>query len=205
MERLAIDLENTNDFTRYKKSTKSKKALCLFSSAGIGELGVISTGIEIVLANELLPQRVTLYKENFKTDNIIEGDIWELQDQIIGKTNKTLGNEELFLVYATPPCQGMSTNGMGKLKSEIEKGKRSEEDKRNRLIIPTLNIVKQLKPEWVLFENVPAMKNTEIRLDDNSYMNIIEYIRQELGNDYEGCAEVVACEGNPPIFNGRFR
>ncbi|MEI2557625.1 DNA cytosine methyltransferase [Acinetobacter pittii] len=194
MEQLSIDLENTNDFSRYKQSTKLKKALCLFSSAGIGELGVISSGIEIVLANELLPERVKLYKENFKTDNIIEGDIWELQDRIVSKTNKLLRNDGLFLVYATPPCQGMSTNGMGKLKSEIEKGKRSEEDKRNRLIIPTLNIVKQLKPEWVLFENVPAMKNTEIRLDDNSYMNIIEYIRQELGNDYEGCAEVVACE-----------
>src|SRR5690606_32126929 len=121
-------------------------------------------------------------------------DIWEHQEKIVSTTNEILKNCELFLVYATPTCQGMTTNGMGKLKSEIEKGKRSEEDKRNRLIIHTLNIVKKLKPEWVLFENVPAMKNTEIRLDDNSYMNIIEYIRQELGSDYHGCAEVVACE-----------
>lgn len=83
MQQLSIELENTNNFTSYTQSTKLKKALCLFSSAGIGELGIINSGIEIVLANELLPERVKLYKENFKTENIIEGDIWELQEKIV--------------------------------------------------------------------------------------------------------------------------
>ena len=168
------------------------KAICLFSSAGIGELGVEATGINIVAANELVPYRVNLYQENFEPDVVIQGDIWEVKDQILGKARESLDGEP-FLVYATPPCQGMSTNGMGKLKSEISHGRRGIEDERNRLIIPTMDVIEELKPWWVLLENVPGMRNTEIRLGD-SYKNIIDYVKSRLGPEYEGCAEVVACE-----------
>lgn len=35
-------------------------------------------------------------------------------------------------------------------------------DSRNRLIIPAISIIKQLEPEWVIFENVANMQNTLI-------------------------------------------
>ena len=89
----------------------NRKALCLFSSAGIGELGLEAAGIDILLANELLPERVDLYRENFQDTEVIQGDIWQLKEEIIKRTKKLLGDDELFLIYATPPCQGMSTNG----------------------------------------------------------------------------------------------
>ena len=88
-----------------KESNSSKYALSLFSSAGIGELGVKACGIDILLSNELLKERCMLYHENYPNTESICGDIWTLQNKIIEEwKNKNVGNP--FLVYAIPPCQG---------------------------------------------------------------------------------------------------
>jgi len=169
------------------------KAVSLFSSAGIGDLGVLAAGLEIILANELLPQRVQLYRENFRHE-IIEADIVAAKSAIIEAAHAKLAGEPLFLLYATPPCQGMSSNGMGKLKSEVAAGRRGPEDARNRLIIPTMDIAEQLRPMWLLLENVPAMASTEIRTHGNKTEHIIDYVKRRLGPEYAGTAEVIACE-----------
>lgn len=170
------------------------KSVCLFSSAGIGELGIESSGISIACANELVPYRVDLYRENFPNHEIIEGDIWNVGDEVVSKAKKATERKELFLLYATPPCQGMSTNGSGRLKWEIEQGNRAEEDPRNRLIIPTVDVIRRLRPRWVLLENVPGMQNTAIRTEQNQISNIIEFIASGIGSNYVGAAKVVACE-----------
>lgn len=174
--------------------TQRLQSVCLFSSAGIGELGIEATGIHIVAANELIPYRVALYRENFNTEMVFEGDIRHIKDELTTAAKHRIGSSDLFLAYATPPCQGMSSNGMGKLKSEISLGRRHEEDERNRLIIPTLDIISELRPVWVLLENVPGMRNTEIRVADEQFENVIDYVRRRLGPEYQGCAEVVACQ-----------
>lgn len=170
------------------------RAISLFSSAGIGELGVQATGIEIIAANELVPYRVALYRENFSTPVVFEGDVWKIKNELISTARAALGGEDLFLAYATPPCQGMSSNGMGRLKWEASQGRRAQEDERNRLIIPTLDVLSELRPMWVLLENVPGMRDTAIRVGNDQYENIIDYIRRRLGEDYVGGAEVVACQ-----------
>ena len=40
------------------------KAVSLFCSSGIGDLGLSSNGIETVVANELLPDRAMLFQNN---------------------------------------------------------------------------------------------------------------------------------------------
>ncbi len=178
---------------KLKKELKVPLALSLFSSGGIGDLGVEAAGMQIILANELIPSRVALYQENF-SHPVLPGDIRERRDEIIETSLRHLAGKELFLFYATPPCQGMSSNGLGKLKSEVALGRRAEEDARNRLVIPAMDIAIALRPRWILFENVPGMEKTDIRTDENHYENIIAYIQRRLGNGYAGCAEVIACE-----------
>lgn len=170
------------------------KAACLFSSTGIGELGIARCGVDIVSALELVPWRASLYRENFPNSGVVEGDIWKTQNNFVRMTKDRLKGQELFLLYATPPCQGMSANGAGRLKWEILQGHREEEDPRNRLIIPTVQIIKKLKPRWVLLENVPRMKDTVIREESGRMVNIIDYISAQLGPSYVGAAQVVACE-----------
>ena len=174
-----------------QQQNKQYNVLSLFSSAGIGELGIKSLGLNILLSNELLKERCDLYHENYPETISVNGDIWTNEDKIVTKwTAMNVGAP--FLLYATPPCQGMSFNSIGKIQNEIREGRRPKEDPRNRLIIPTLNIIKALLPEWILFENVPEMQHTIIRTENDEYVNIIEYVKKELP-EYVGKAEVVNC------------
>ena len=171
---------------------KKYNVLSLFSSAGIGELGIKACGMDILLSNELLRSRCELYQENYPETKSICGDIWLLQDEICKEWERfDVGSP--FLIYATPPCQGMSFNSVGKRLNEIRKGKAPKDDPRNRLIIPTIQLAKKLQPEWLLLENVQEMQNTIIPIEEELYKNIIDYIRDELGHDYVGGPEVVNC------------
>ncbi|MBA7501606.1 hypothetical protein ES706_00179 [subsurface metagenome] len=179
---------------------QSPKAVSLFSSAGIGELGLIRNGIDVIAANEILTNRCNLYRDNYPRPYMFEGDIWELKEDIVRFVTDLVGQDEVFLVYATPPCQGMSSNGRGKLKAEIKVGNRPKEDVRNRLIIPAMDVICSLRPQWVLFENVPLMKDMVIRTDDG-HIKILDYISKRLGDDYSGRGEVLTCSdyGIPQI------
>ena len=150
-----------------------------FSSAGLGELGVEDAGLSILESNELLQNRCSLYRENYPSVENICGDIWEKEREIIAAW-KGRCHAPPFLVYATPPCQGMSSNGAGKLLNEVRKGNRKPDDPRNRLIIPTMHIIKELRPIWILLENVPTMNHTVISDENGTYVNIIEYIQREM-------------------------
>jgi len=166
-------------------------AISLFSSGGIGDLALISNNIDILIANELLEERAEVFEFNFPDTKMLCGDIWKLKEEIISETKIKLSGKELDILYATPPCQGMSKNGRGKLLNGIRKGLKPESDERNRLIIPTLSIAKELKPRLIIFENVPEMENTIIASPDKQYISIMEYIKNELDTDYYGKAEVV--------------
>ncbi len=170
-----------------------KEAVSLFSSAGIGELGIKKHGIRIVVSNELLENRHTLYRNNFPSTECIAGDIWEKKEAICKAYERLKSEEELFLIYATPPCQGMSSNGAGTLLKGIREGIKPQIDERNRLIIPTMDIVTRLRPRWLLMENVPNMQNTLINDEYGDFVNLMDYIRNRLGKEYDGSAKVIAC------------
>ena len=167
-----------------------KNAISLFCSSGIGDLGIKQNGIKTIIANELLPERVKLFKTNYPDCKMFPGDIWTLKDKIIEYYKDNFA-EVPFLILATPPCQGMSSNGMGKMMSDYRKGLRPKFDERNRLILPTLDVIVALQPKWVIFENVPNMKNTLIYDEQGNMVNIIDYIFTRLGNNYVGSANVV--------------
>ena len=83
------------------------------------------------------------------------------------------------MALVSPPCQGMSKNGRGKLLSEIKAGRRPKEDPRNALIIPAVEIISTLKPETIVFENVIEMKNTLISINKKALL-ITDYIKEKL-------------------------
>lgn len=176
------------------EASTSRSAVSLFSSGGIGELGLQAAGFRILLANELVEYRARLYSTNFPETRVLQGDVWSMKDQIIQDSLELLEGEELFLLYATPPCQGMSSNGVGKLGAEIEAGRRGVEDPRNRLIIPTLEIARELQPRFLLLENVPQMLHTVIRNERDEAERILDFVQRRLGADYEGVGEVLASE-----------
>lgn len=164
-------------------------AVSLFSGAGIGNLGLKAAGYNFLVANELLEDRASLVSLNFPETQVVVGDIWEKLEETICKTEQKLRElnlNELFLLVATPPCQGMSANGLGTLLNNIRKGLRPKLDPRNRLIIPALKFAQVIKPRWIIFENVIQMKNSVIEDESGELVKIVDLIPKYLGEEYSG-------------------
>ena len=138
------------------------KGTSLFSNVGIAETYLERNGIDIVVANELLPERSRFYEFLHPNTEVITGDITkkEIFDEVV---KKSLDNNIEFLL-ATPPCQGMSVAG-----------KMDETDPRNSLIIKAVEFIKIVKPKNVIIENVPTMLNTSIIVNGEK-TKIVDYI-----------------------------
>jgi DNA (cytosine-5)-methyltransferase 1 len=175
------------------KYNKKIFGVSLFSSGGIGDIALRDSGVNVLVGNELLPERAELFRYNFPETEMLVGNIWKLEEKIISCIRQKLGEHELDILFATPPCQGMSKNGRGKLLNAVRKGQKPKHDERNRLIIPTISIAKQLKPRLLVMENVPEMINTAITKNGNpeDVINILDYIQDELGEEYSGFWEIV--------------
>ena len=101
----------------------------------------------------------------FSPPDITEKEIF---DTMINKA-KEYG---IDFIIATPPCQGMSTAG-----------KQDKSDARNQLISYAINIIKEIKPKYVMLENVPQQLKTKIKVNEKE-MLIPDYIKEELSDIY---------------------
>lgn len=144
--------------------------LSLFSNVGIAEAYLKDVGIDVVLANEIDEKRAKFYQEVYSDAHMICGDITDqiIRDEII----KEAIQKNVEFIIATPPCQGMS-----------EAGLRLEFDPRNKLIFYAVDVIKKVKPKFVLLENVPKQLTTKIEYNGEVIL-IPEYIKRELGADY---------------------
>jgi DNA (cytosine-5)-methyltransferase 1 len=152
------------------------KCLSLFANVGIGETYFSDLGIDVVVANEFLEDRAEFYKLMHPTTNMICGDITD--SSVFSKVIQESRKEGVDLIVATPPCQGMS----------IAHAKRaSKNDPRNSLIKQVVRATKELKPKYVLVENVPGMasEKTFILDEKGEETNILPYIKSQLGKEYE--------------------
>ena len=146
------------------------KILSLFANIGVAEAYLEDTHNEVVVANELIERRATLYSKIYPKTFTICGDITkkEIQQEIINKS-KELSVE---IIMATPPCQGMSTAGP-----------QDEDDIRNELICQVVKITKQIEPKYIFIENVPLFYNTHINVEGAKIL-IPDYLEKELGKEY---------------------
>lgn len=145
---------------------KKLRGLSLFSNVGIAEAGLASLDVDMLYANELLKDRADFYSCVHPNTEMIPGDITndDLRNQIV---NKAIENKVNF-VLATPPCQGMS-----------EAGNRFEFDERNQLITFAVDVIKRVKPEYAIIENVPTILRTKI-VTNGKVMMIPDYIKETL-------------------------
>ena len=146
------------------------RGLSLFANIGIAEAYFEEIGVQICLANELIPKRADLYKKLYPETEIIIGDITEekIRDTIVNKAKEM----NINFIMATPPCQGMSAAG-----------NRDPYDPRNQLIYYAIDIIKRIAPLFVLIENVPQQLKTKI-INNGKTQLIPDYIMQELNPAY---------------------
>lgn len=146
------------------------RALSLFSNIGVAEAYLEEIGIEVVVANEMVKRRAELYSAIYPNTNMICGDILEnsIQEKIVKESIK----KKIDVIIATPPCQGISRAGHQK-----------EDDERNKLILPTIDLILRIEPRYVFFENVSLFYETYITHKDVKIL-ISDYIKRKLSDQY---------------------
>ncbi len=146
------------------------KALSLFANVGIAETYFDRLGIEVVVANELLKERVRFYRHLYPKCNVIQGDI--RGSDIFNNVLECAKEQHIDLIIATPPCQGMSIAG-----------EMNPYDERNSLVKYAIDMALLIKPAFVIIENVPQQLTTPIEYEGKE-MLIPEYIELRLGKLY---------------------
>ena len=146
------------------------KGLSLFANIGVAEAHLDSIGCTVVLANELEKTRADLYSTIYPDVEMLIGDICdeEVREQLVTKSIE----HDIDFVMATPPCQGMSLAG-----------NLDPNDPRNTLVHYAIDIIKRVKPKFVLLENVPQQLKTSV-LIDGVKQKIPQYIYNELCETY---------------------
>jgi len=177
----------TND----DRNAKGVTAISLFTGGGIGDLALRACGMNVLVASELLLDRAQVYRENFPETTMIIGDIRKKKKEIIDATRQRLGNRRLDVLFATPPCQGMSKNGRGKLLNGIRAGNKPRFDERNTLIFEAVDLVQEFQPKIVIFENVPEMEFTLVEAPDSSVCDILSVVKERLTPAYHGGWSVI--------------
>ena len=164
-----------------KKYPQIRIAGSIFSGGGLGDVGIEwGSGIPVLAACELVPSRAALIRQNFPQTQVFEGDIWNLKNDYIACFQNELSGEPPWMLTLSPPCQGMSSNGAGRISAAIRDGKRPKEDERNRLILPGIEVLEVLKPHWFILENVRRMENTVIRNERNQPENILACLTRRM-------------------------
>lgn len=156
------------------------KLVSLFSCGGIGDYGFSKAGFEPVLLSDLDERRLSFAKNLLPKTNTIVGDIREVKKEVIDEIIYTIGDEDFALSF-TPPCQGMSKNGIKTILKYTHSGARPEVDSRNYLLMPCLEIIEQTKPAVVFFENVTEAKDTML-LINNEPVEFIKYLIKNMEN-----------------------
>ncbi len=161
----------------------------LFSSAGVGCFGFKQAGFACVATVELLKKRLNIQEYNQKCSlesGYIPGDVTkpEVKHKIydeLARWNIGKGGNELDVLIATPPCQGMS----------VANHKKGDELGRNSLVVESLLLTKDIKPKFFVYENVRAFLTTLCTDTDGVDKPIKEAIELNLGGLYNISYQVI--------------
>ena len=128
-----------------KKVKLGLRVIDLFSGCGGMSLGFKNAGFKIVAAFDNWQPAIEVYKNNFKDHPIINADLGSLD-----------GDYTMFkkyrpdMIIGGPPCQDFS-----------HAGKRNEDLGRGSLTVIFAEIVANIRPKWVVMENVDRTPTTE--------------------------------------------
>lgn len=143
---------------------KNLYAVDLFCGCGGMAEGILKAGFQILFANDISKYASLTYRNRHTQLGLIdgvdycfyEGDIKDINGSFIFDSIKKLSkfeNEDVKInvVFGGPPCQGFSLAG-----------RRKHDDPRNFLFKEYIRVVGDLKPDYVVMENVPGFLSTKL-------------------------------------------
>lgn len=148
-----------------KKSVSDLKCISLFSGGGGLDLGANLAGFESLLVSDIMPRYTETIKHNLPGVNVFNGDAMELTPKLLRELSG-LGENDLDLIIAGPPCQSFSIIGK----------RRAMDDPRGKLTIKYFELISGIRPKVFVFENVPGLMNVNKGEDFKNLWNFIEEI-----------------------------
>ncbi|WP_432322783.1 DNA cytosine methyltransferase [Yersinia enterocolitica] len=146
-----LSLRSNNDRSNMLKKNKLR-ALSFFSGAMGLDLGIEKSGFETLLACEIdKSARKTIIKN--KPNIALIGDIRDYtSSQIMEYAGLNLG-DDIDLIMGGPPCQAFSTAGK----------RLGLEDERGNVFIKFLDIALEIKPKYLVLENVRGLLSAPLK------------------------------------------
>ncbi len=140
-------------------------AIDLFSGAGGMSEGILQAGFHILFSSDINEQVEATYKNRHEQLGLIQNynthyeriDIRDLNGNFIMESIKKLedtsipDDPDIDAIFGGPPCQGFSLAG-----------KRKQNDPRNFLFKEYLRLVDEIRPKYVIMENVEGFMTTKL-------------------------------------------
>lgn len=138
----------------------------LFCGAGGMSEGILQAGFDIAFSSDINPEVQKTYMNRHKQLGFVQGvdtyyhraDIKDLTGKFILDRIKSLpkfkniNNLKVDAIFGGPPCQGFSRNGERK----------GADDPRNFLFKEYVRVISELKPDYVVMENVEGFTDTKL-------------------------------------------
>lgn len=144
-----------------------------FSGCGGASEGLRQAGFDIILGLDFDKDAAATYRSNFPEASFIEGDIREVRESVVKQIlNAKAKKNKPTLFAACAPCQPFSKQNRSK----------KEVDLRRSLLDETHRFIKEIKPDYIMLENVPGIQKVD-EDEDGPYKNFLEFI-YKLGYEY---------------------
>lgn len=168
---------------------KNYQVIDLFSGAGGLHIGFEKVGFDIKLCidNDKIVEKT--HRRNFPSIPFINEDINKVS---IKEIKNCLINNNVDVIIGGPPCQGFSTIGK---RVSSNPNIRYKHDPRNELVITYANLIKKLKPKFIVMENVKGI----LTLNKGTYLKNVLSLLKAAGYDVKYKLINMADYGVPEI------
>ncbi|AWN49343.1 DNA (cytosine-5-)-methyltransferase [Methylobacterium terrae] len=146
----------------------------LFSGSGGMTLGATLAGVKVKAAVEMNAAACKTYRSNHPSISLIEADLRTLENIDVGKRSEDL------IIFGGPPCQGFSTSNQRT---------RNAANLKNSLYMEFVRLVSFMRPEWVVFENVAGILQTEAGFFSEAFQESLHKLGYEVCDALLNAAE----------------
>ena len=144
-----------DDHERLSDDIPEIVALSFFSGAMGLDIGMKNGGIDALLACEFNKAcRMTIAKN--KPEIGLIGDITDFTAEEILKMAKIPEGRKVDVIFGGPPCQAFSTAG----------NRKAFDDERGNVFLKYLSLISEIKPTYVVIENVRGLLSTPFKYKD---------------------------------------
>lgn len=138
------------ELLHFRENSQNRDVVSLFSGAMGLDLGLIKSGLNVVIGQDFDAACVETMKRNGHA--ALSGDIREIQPEtLLEMTNMHRG--EAFLVCGGPPCQPFSTAGK----------RLGINDPRGSLFMDFIRMIDYIKPRFFIMENVKGLMSAPLK------------------------------------------